>query len=98
MLRGTHNRTMTYNYTALLEFDNSRLIKNVMKILNKADDINDVKLLDVNDTFNGVYIIKVGFTSSLNRIRTVERIVTYVKCFVNKLYNIHKDGKEYEWE
>ena len=96
MLRATHKR-MT-NYTAILEIDKSRFIENIMNILKKTDDINDVKLLKINDTIDDIYHIKIGFTSILNRIQAVEKLIMSVKCFVDKLYNIHRDGKEYEWE
>ena len=96
MLRATHKR-MT-NYTAILELDKSRLVKNIMNILNKTDDINDVKLLKINDTLDDIYHIKIGFTSILNRIQAVEKLIFTLNCYVDKLYNIHRDGKEYEWE
>ena len=85
-------------YTAILELDKSRLIENIMNILNKTDDINDVHLLEYDDTLDKCYQAKIGFISSLNRIQAVEKLVFTLNCFVNKLYNIHNDGKEYEWE
>ena len=103
MLRATHKRMSNYNktpanYTAILELDKSRLVKNIMNILNKTDDINDVKLLKINDTIDDIYHIKIGFTSILNRIQAVEKLIFTLNCYVDKLYNIHRDGKEYEWE
>ena len=85
-------------YTAILELDKSRLIENIMNILNKTDDIDDVFLLEIDDTLDKCYQAKIGFISSLNRIQAVEKLIFTLNCFVNKLYNIHKDGKEYEWE
>jgi hypothetical protein len=96
MLRATHKR-MT-NYTAILEIDKSRFIENIMNILKKTDDINDVKLLQVEGVIDDdEYYIKIGFTSSLNRIRATEKLIMSVKCFVDKLYNV-RDEVEYEWE
>jgi hypothetical protein len=43
-------------------------------------------------------ILEVAFFSKLNRPQTVEKIVRRCECFVDKLYNIDKEGKKREYE
>lgn len=87
------------NYTAILEVSNIRLIKNVALITEKTDDILNVELLNHEDgPSDGLYLIKIKFNSTLHRLHVVERLTIRLNCCVIKLYNIHRDGKEYEWE